>query len=197
MIIYVAEGCYHCHSQQIRPLFAETERYGQYSKPGEFIYDRPFQWGSRRIGPDLAREGGKQSHDWHFRHMMNPSAITPGSVMPAYPHLLRKLNLTTLPARVQAAASLGAPNDRELDEGIEMAHEQAKKIVAELILQQQSDKFEDLSGNSVSVKEIEESSMIALIAYLQRVGIDLTASPDEETSEESTSDDPNSQGNLR
>ena len=86
--IYVAEGCYNCHSQQIRPLFAETERYGEFSKPGEFIYDRPFQWGSRRIGPDLAREGGKQSHLWHFEHFRDPASITKGSIMPAYPHLM-------------------------------------------------------------------------------------------------------------
>ena len=73
--IYVSEGCYNCHSQMIRPMVAETKRYGEYSKPGEFIYDRPFQWGSRRIGPDLAREGGKQSSLWHWRHLENPQAF--------------------------------------------------------------------------------------------------------------------------
>ncbi len=100
--IYVAEGCYNCHSQMIRPLFAETERYGEYSKAGEFIYDHPFQWGSRRIGPDLAREGGKQSHFWHFEHFRDPASMTKGSVMPAYPHLLTKtqLNFDTIPARI-------------------------------------------------------------------------------------------------
>lgn len=192
--IYVAEGCYNCHSQQIRPLFAETERYGQYSKPGEFIYDRPFQWGSRRIGPDLAREGGLRSHDWHLRHMLVPTDVTPGSVMPGYPHLLDKLDLSTLPARVRAAASLGAPYDeRELDEGIEMAKEQAKEIVAELIIQQQSDKFGDPDGNSVSIQEMEESKMIALIAYLQRIGVDLTAEPDAEDAEEPGAEEPDAE----
>jgi cytochrome c oxidase cbb3-type subunit I/II len=177
--IYVSEGCYNCHSQQIRPLFAETERYGEYSKPGEFIYDRPFQWGSRRIGPDLAREGGKQSHDWHLRHMLNPSDMTPGSVMPAYPHLLtRELNLRTLPARVSAAAVLGAEYDFDLEDSPLVATTQAKKIVKEMIEQRQSDKFQDISGNAVSVEVVEKSHMIALIAYLQRIGIDLYATED-------------------
>ena len=115
--IYVAEGCYNCHSQMIRPMFAETERYGEYSKPGESIYDRPFQWGSRRIGPDLAREGGKQSHLWHFEHFREPASMTKGSVMPPYPHLMtRQLNFSTIPARVRAAHLLGAPyTDDELN----------------------------------------------------------------------------------
>ncbi len=86
--IYISEGCYNCHSQQIRPMVAERKRYGEYSKPGEFIYDHPFQWGSRRIGPDLAREGGRQSSFWHWTHFENPALISPGSVMPEYGHLL-------------------------------------------------------------------------------------------------------------
>lgn len=179
--IYIQEGCYNCHSQQIRPLFAETERYGAYSKPGEFVYDRPFQWGSRRIGPDLAREGGMRSHDWHLRHMLDPQ-ITENSVMPAYPHLLtRPLNLKTLADRVRTAYLLGAPySDEELDSAAELARQQAKTIVDELIEQQKSDKFQDAAGNRVTRETLEESHMIALIAYLQRLGTDLTASPDEE-----------------
>ena len=182
--IYVAEGCYNCHSQQIRPLFAETERYGEYSKPGEFVYDRPFQWGSRRIGPDLAREGGTRSHDWHLRHMMDPRIID-GSVMPAYPHLIvRELNFKSIPDRVRTAAMLGAPyTDEELDSSIDLARQQAKKIVDELIEQQQSDKFQDANGNKVTREELEESHMIALIAYLQRIGTDLYATEEAETPE--------------
>ncbi|MEO1236144.1 MAG: cytochrome-c oxidase, cbb3-type subunit I, partial [Planctomycetota bacterium] len=88
--LYVAEGCYNCHSQMIRPTVAETKRYGEYSKPGESVYDHPFQWGSRRIGPDLAREGGKQSHQWHVLHFRNPQQFNNGSIMPAYPWLMRK-----------------------------------------------------------------------------------------------------------
>jgi cytochrome c oxidase cbb3-type subunit I/II len=177
--LYVAEGCYNCHSQQIRPLFAETERYGDYSKPGEFIYDRPFQWGSRRIGPDLAREGGKQSHLWHFEHFREPSAMVKGSVMPAYPHLIEsKLNMATIPACVNAAAMLGAPYDRELTDAIAMAKEQARQIAAELAEQGGPKVITSSSGDSTP---IEETKIIALIAYLQRVGTDLYATETSET----------------
>jgi cytochrome c oxidase cbb3-type subunit I/II len=86
--LYIREGCFNCHSQMIRPFRHETERYGEHSKPGEFVYDHPFLWGSRRIGPDLAREGGKYPNLWHVRHMLNPRDITPRSIMPAYPGLL-------------------------------------------------------------------------------------------------------------
>ena len=171
--IYIAEGCYNCHSQQIRPLFAETERYGAYSMAGEGIYDRPFQWGSRRIGPDLAREGGKNSHQWHLRHFIDPPSMTPGSVMPAYPHFLtNKLNFNSIPARVKATAMLGAPYDRELTESIEMAREQAKKIVAELVVQNEKATFTDSTGEVIP---LEETYMIAMLAYMQRIGIDLFA----------------------
>ncbi len=91
--IYVREGCYNCHSQMIRPFRAETERYGHYSLAGEFVYDRPFQWGSKRTGPDLARVGGRYSDLWHYVHMMNPRDVVPESNMPAYPWLAdRKVN---------------------------------------------------------------------------------------------------------
>jgi cytochrome c oxidase cbb3-type subunit I/II len=86
--VYLSEGCYNCHSQMVRPFRAETERYGEYSKPGEFVFDHPFQWGSRRIGPDLQRVGGKYPHLWHVRHMQDPRAITQGSIMPGYPWML-------------------------------------------------------------------------------------------------------------
>ena len=91
--IYVREGCYTCHSQMVRPFRSETERYGEYSKAGEFVYDHPFQWGSKRTGPDLAREGTvnlKKSDAWHFNHMDDPQAISPGSIMPAYSFMLIK-----------------------------------------------------------------------------------------------------------
>ena len=108
--IYIAEGCYNCHSQMIRPIWAETKRYGEYSKPGEFVYDHPFQWGSRRIGPDLAREGGKQSSDWHVRHLENPRQLIAQSIMPAYPHLLNKtLDFDGIQSRVNVMAMLGVP----------------------------------------------------------------------------------------
>lgn len=177
--IYVAEGCYNCHSQQIRPLFAETERYGTYSKPGEFVYDRPFQWGSRRIGPDLAREGGKQSHLWHFDHFRDPDSMTHGSVMPAYTHLMnRELNYSSLPARIRAAAMLGAPYVEELTQAEEMAREQAKLIAWELAMQGGPSTMTTANGKTI---EVEKTQVIALIAYLQRLGTDLFAT--EETDE--------------
>ena len=172
--IYVSEGCYNCHSQMIRPIFAETERYGEYSKAGEFVYDHPFQWGSRRIGPDLAREGGKNSHYWHLRHLNNPQDVVQGSVMPAYPRLeTRPLNFSTIQERVQAAAYLGAFYDRELDQAEEMAREQARQIAEELVKQAGP---EDASYDQ---QKLAESQAVALIAYLQRLGTDLFATPEE------------------
>lgn len=186
--LYVAEGCYNCHSQMIRPIFAETERYGEYSKPGEFIYDRPFQWGSRRIGPDLAREGGKQSHLWHLRHLRDPEATTQGSAMPQYPHLERtKLNFAGIPDRVEAAAMLGAPYEAELMHGEDMARAQARAIVAELVTQDGPDRifFDAADAADAAAYDdpskfimLEETQAIALIAYLQRIGVDLHATED-------------------
>ncbi len=170
--IYVAEGCYNCHSQMIRPLFAETERYGEYSKPGESVFNHPFQWGSRRIGPDLAREGGKQSHYWHFEHFREPTSMTPGSVMPAYKHLLTdELNFQTIPERVRVASLLGAPYERELTESEDMAMEQAKQIVKDLVEQggPKSGTIKDPSGKEIA---LEKTKVVALIAYLQRIGVD-------------------------
>ncbi|MEO6281629.1 cytochrome-c oxidase, cbb3-type subunit II [Roseateles sp.] len=108
--IYVREGCYNCHSQMIRPLLAETLRYGEYSKAGEFVYDRPFQWGSKRTGPDLHRVGGKYSDDWHRIHLNNPRDLVPESNMPAYTWLVNEpVDAAGLPARLSALRTLGAP----------------------------------------------------------------------------------------
>ena len=185
--IYVNEGCYNCHSQMIRPIFAETERYGEYSKPGEFVYDHPFQWGSRRIGPDLAREGGRQSHLWHLRHMREPDATTPDSSMPSYEHLERTtLDFGKIPDRVQAAAWLGAPYGIELEEAEQLAEAQAKQIVRELVEQGGPDRIflnPADAANPAAYEDpskfirLEQTQVIALIAYLQRVGTDLHASP--------------------
>jgi cytochrome c oxidase cbb3-type subunit I/II len=167
--IYVSEGCYNCHSQMIRPMVAETKRYGEYSKPGEFVYDRPFQWGSRRIGPDLAREGGnKQTSLWHWQHLDDPSLLVEGSVMPAYTHLLStSLDFDKIADRVHAAHKLGAPYDRELTESAEMARQQAERIAADIVSQ----------GGTVRRGDVMtfDSQAVALIAYLQRLGTDLTA----------------------
>jgi cytochrome c oxidase cbb3-type subunit 2 len=108
--IYVREGCYNCHSQMIRPLRAETERYGHYSVAGEFVYDRPFQWGSKRTGPDLARVGGRYSDEWHRTHLDNPRDVVPESNMPAYPWLARnKLNPAEIVPKLRAMQRLNVP----------------------------------------------------------------------------------------
>lgn len=114
--VYVKEGCYGCHSQMIRPFHAETMRYGHYSLAGEFVYDRPFQWGSKRTGPDLARVGGRYSDEWHRVHLINPRDLVPESNMPAYPWLERKVvDADSMPARMRALRTLGAPyTDEEI-----------------------------------------------------------------------------------
>ncbi len=107
--IYLREGCYNCHSQMIRPFRAETERYGHYSVAGEFIYDHPFQWGSKRTGPDLARVGGRYSDQWHRTHLLNPRDVVPESNMPAYYWLDRPLNDNLIDAKMTALRAVGVP----------------------------------------------------------------------------------------
>jgi cytochrome c oxidase cbb3-type subunit I/II len=159
--LYIAHGCYNCHSQMIRPILAETKRYGEFSKPGEFVYDHPFQWGSRRIGPDLAREGGRQSSLWHVVHFRNPTQLIPGSIMPAYPSFEQtELNFKSIQDRINAAAFLGAPYGEELTRAEEMAKEQAAEIAAEI------EKQQGPSG-------LGDKQVVALVAYLQRLGVDL------------------------
>jgi len=115
--IYVREGCYVCHSQMIRPFRAETERYGHYSVAGEFVYDRPFQWGSKRTGPDLHRVGGRYSDEWHRVHMSNPRDVVPESIMPGYPWLMENmLDGSDIQTKMQTLRTLGAPyTDAEIE----------------------------------------------------------------------------------
>jgi cytochrome c oxidase cbb3-type subunit I/II len=163
--LYIAEGCYNCHSQMVRPIRAETERYGEYSKPGEFVYDYPFQWGSRRIGPDLHRIGGKYPHLWHVRHMEDPTSTTPQSIMPAYPWMLEdELDFPSIQARVDAMAMLGVPYGKALTEAEPMARAQAREIAAEIVRQ----------GGP---QRLEDKQIIALVAYLQRLGTDIKKQP--------------------
>ncbi len=160
--IYVSEGCYVCHSQMIRPFRSETERYGEYSKSGEFVYDHPFQWGSRRTGPDLHREGGKYPDAWHYNHMIDPQLMSPGSIMPSY-HWLRdqKIDLDMTAKKIRAMQTLGVPYpegyDQQAHSDLEM---QAKSIVTNL-------------GNQGVPNAEWNSKLIALIAYLQRLGTDI------------------------
>lgn len=115
--IYVREGCYTCHSQMIRPFRAEVERYGHYSLAGEFVYDRPFQWGSKRTGPDLHRVGGRYSDEWHRVHLINPRDVVPESIMPGYPWLeANMLDAGNIKTKMEVLRNLGAPyTDDEID----------------------------------------------------------------------------------
>ncbi len=143
--VYIREGCYLCHSQMIRPFRAETERYGHYSVAGEFVYDRPFQWGSKRTGPDLHRVGGRYSDDWHRVHLVNPRDVVPESVMPGYPWLAKnELSTNLIQKKMSVLRTLGHPYS---DEEIKAAPE-------------------DIKG---------KTEMDAMIAYLQVLGTALKA----------------------
>jgi cytochrome c oxidase cbb3-type subunit I/II len=159
--LYIREGCVGCHSQMVRPFRSETERYGEYSKSGEFVFDHPFLWGSKRTGPDLHRVGGKYPDAWHFNHMDDPGAISPGSIMPRYSWLLtQKLETNSLPARIAALRKVGVPyRDGYEQTALAEMQKQADTIVTSL---------KTASINSQSDREI-----IALIAYLQRLGTDI------------------------
>lgn len=159
--IYLREGCYTCHSQMIRPFRSETERYGEYSKSGEFVYDHPFQWGSKRTGPDLHREGGKYPDSWHYNHMVEPRTMSPGSIMPAYPWLAdAPLDLDGTPAKIRAMQTLGVPYPEGFDqEAVDDLMNQAKGIQ------------NTLAGDAIQTEANTE--LIALIAYLQRLGTDI------------------------
>jgi cytochrome c oxidase cbb3-type subunit I/II len=159
--IYIREGCNNCHSQMIRPFRSEVERYGEYSKSGEFIYDHPFLWGSKRTGPDLHRIGGKYPDSWHYFHMLDPTEISPGSIMPPYPWLLEKEIDTTLTRKmIKAMNTLGVPYG---DEYVEKANKdlllQAEKITKSL--------------KQADIETLPQKEIIALIAYLQRLGTDI------------------------
>jgi cytochrome c oxidase cbb3-type subunit 2 len=119
--IYTREGCYNCHSQMIRPFRAETLRYGHYSVAGEFVYDHPFQWGSKRTGPDLHRVGGKYSDQWHRDHLNNPRDVVPESNMPAYPWLLKNVvDAESMPAHMKALRTVGVPyTDEQIAKSVE------------------------------------------------------------------------------
>ncbi|MBS3915034.1 MAG: cytochrome-c oxidase, cbb3-type subunit I [Bacteroidetes bacterium] len=166
--IYIREGCYTCHSQMIRPFRDEVARYGDYSKSGEFVYDHPFQWGSKRTGPDLARIGGKYPNSWHYHHMDEPQLLSQGSIMPSYSWLLENsLDISTTPAKIRAMQTLGVPYPAGYDN---TANDDLKTQAEEIVSNLKKDKI-----NTTSDKEI-----IALIAYLQRMGTDIKKAPEKE-----------------
>jgi cytochrome c oxidase cbb3-type subunit I/II len=172
--LYVREGCYNCHSQMVRPLRFETVRYGEYSKSGEFVYDHPFQWGSKRTGPDLAREGGLRSNFWHFQHMIRPKELSPGSIMPAYPWMKdNDLNTDLLENKINAMKTFGVPypqnyHKKALLDLKNQAHEIAVDIVNNI-----PGKKLSVAEKDLKVKSIENKEIIAIIAYLQRLGTDI------------------------
>ena len=167
--IYITEGCYTCHSQMIRPFREEVVRYGEYSKSGEFVYDRPFQFGSKRSGPDLHRVGGKYPHFWHYQHMRDPRATTQGSIMPTYEWLYNNDLKTRLTSKkLEVLKRLGTPySEQEIENAVSDLETQAKKITEELYAQGVA---KDAYGGKLQNKQI-----IALIAYLQRLGTDIKA----------------------
>jgi cytochrome c oxidase cbb3-type subunit I/II len=165
--IYIREGCVGCHSQMVRPFRSETERYGDYSKAGEFVYDHPFLWGSKRTGPDLHRIGGKYPDAWHYNHMDDPRLTSPGSIMPRYPWLLtQKLDTNSLPARLAALRKTGVPYPAGFENG-----EAQKDFWA-----QTGRVIGNLKQGAIT-NAPPDSEIIALIAYLQRLGTDAKAAP--------------------
>jgi len=163
--IYLREGCYNCHSQMIRPFRDEVARYGEYSKAGEFVYDHPFQWGSKRTGPDLAREGGKYPDSWHYNHMYDPRSMSPGSIMPQYTWLLDdQLDTASTPAKIRAMQTLGVPYPEGYD-----------KIANKDLMHQADSITANLKKDKITTPSNAE--IIALIAYMQRIGRDIKAEP--------------------
>ncbi|GAA4794678.1 cytochrome-c oxidase, cbb3-type subunit I [Olivibacter ginsenosidimutans] len=159
--IYIREGCVNCHSQTVRPFRSETVRYGEYSKAGEFVYDHPFLWGSKRTGPDLHRVGKKYPNKWHFDHLLDPTITSPGSIMPPYPWLIeQKLDTTNTASKIIAMRKLGVPypDGYELQANKDL-DQQAKSIAS------------DLKANQVDV--LSDREIIAIVAYLQRLGTDI------------------------
>ena len=167
--IYVREGCYLCHSQQIRPFKDEVERYGPYSLAAESMYDRPFQWGSKRTGPDLARVGGRYSNDWHVAHLISPRAVVPESIMPAYSFLAqRKLEYDDIAAHLKALRAVGTPyTDEMIAKARADLEAQVNPEVDPTALEQRYPRAVISKFNSESPAITE---MDALVAYLQMLG---------------------------
>jgi cytochrome c oxidase cbb3-type subunit I/II len=166
--IYVREGCYLCHSQMVRPFRDETARYGEYSKAGEFVYDHPFQWGSKRTGPDLARVGGKYPDSWHYNHMLDPSSMSPNSIMPSYPWLLDdKIDVNSTVSKIRAMQRLGVPYPKGYEK---MAPADMEKQAVQITANLKKD----------GIETAPDKEIVALIAYLQKMGKDIKAAPKEE-----------------
>jgi cytochrome c oxidase cbb3-type subunit I/II len=164
--IYIREGCYNCHSQWVRPFRDEVKRYGEYSKSGEFIYDHPFQWGSKRTGPDLHRSGKGNSlnkpESWHYKHLIDPTYSSPGSIMPAYPWLTQKLDVSQTADKISAMRTIGVPYpDGYESQALEDLNKQAQEI------------YEAVITDTDIQNAKPDMEIIALIAYLNRLGSDI------------------------
>ena len=152
----------------VRPFRDETARYGEYSKAGEFVYDHPFQWGSKRTGPDLARVGGKYPDSWHYNHMLDPGSMSPGSIMPTYPWLLDdQIDASTIPGKIKAMQRLGVPYPKGYEKIAQKDMEKQAKGIAE-----------SLKKDGIST--LPDREIVALIAYLQKMGKDIKTAPKEE-----------------
>jgi cytochrome c oxidase cbb3-type subunit I/II len=164
--LYIREGCVGCHSQMIRPFRSETERYGEYSKSGEFIYDRPFLWGSKRTGPDLHRIGGKYPESWHYHHMLDPTSMSPGSIMPTYPWMLKDdLDNSSLESKIRVLRDyFDTPYAEGYEDGDALRDLEAQA-------QEVADR---LKNDGIEQDNLETKEIVALIAYLQRLGTDIS-----------------------
>jgi len=179
--LYIREGCVGCHSQMIRPFRSEVARYGDYSKAGEFVYDHPFLWGSKRTGPDLQREGGKYNDNWHFNHMWDPRSTSPGSIMPAYTWLYDNapMDYTLTETKMKAMRSLGVPyTDTDIANARKSIEEQSAKIEKSLANDPDFVKSYEASKKKAAAKgekfvPMKDREIIAMIAYLQRLGTDI------------------------
>jgi cytochrome c oxidase cbb3-type subunit I/II len=175
--IYIREGCVGCHSQMIRPFRSEVERYGEYSKAGEYVYDHPFLWGSKRTGPDLMRIGGKYSDNWHLNHMYDPQSTSSGSIMPAYQWLIRReLDKSLTEAKMRTMVKLGVPYSEEDIEGAQQSMmDQGTQIETNLYNDPDFAETyeEDKQNGGADFIEMRNREIVALIAYLQRLGTDI------------------------
>ncbi|MEM1338623.1 MAG: cytochrome-c oxidase, cbb3-type subunit I [Bacteroidota bacterium] len=178
--LYIREGCVGCHSQMIRPFRSEVERYGEYAKAGEFVYDHPFLWGSKRTGPDLLRVGGKYSDNWHLNHMYDPQSTSAGSIMPAYQWLVKnKHDRSSTEAKMNAMMQLGVPySDEDINNAQQSMAEQALQIEEnlysdpEFVRTYEADK-KYAEENGLEFVEMRDREIVAMIAYLQRLGTDI------------------------
>jgi len=175
--IYIREGCVGCHSQMIRPFRSEVERYGEYSKAGEFVYDHPFLWGSKRTGPDLHRIGGKYSDNWHLNHMYDPQSTSSGSIMPAYQWIIKsELDKSQTEAKMKAMVTVGVPySEDDIANAQQLMLEQGTQIENNLYTDPDfAETYEaDKASGGEDFVEMRNREIVALIAYLQRLGTDI------------------------